>query len=129
MVKKDGGADMRDKSNPTFSIGDNRVSSCTDFLYKNGGFLPYQYTYITHFDDYKEEKENRMKLYFVAAVYTPTKKEQDDGIEDIIILDPTAVLAKDESVARGKAVELIDRNAYDADEYPLDRVTIYAKEL
>lgn len=49
-----------------------------------------------------------MNLYLVAVILQPTKKQKDeDGVMPTIVVQPTAVLAKDETSATVKAARLV----------------------
>lgn len=49
-----------------------------------------------------------MDLYLVAVILNPTKKQRDDeGAVPTVIVQPTAVMAKDETQAAMKAHRLI----------------------
>lgn len=49
-----------------------------------------------------------MDLYMVAVILVPTKKQRDDdGAVPTVIVQPTAVMAKDETQAAMKAHRLI----------------------
>lgn len=49
-----------------------------------------------------------MELYLVAVILQPTKKERDDiGAGALVIVQPTAVVAKDEASATMKAARLV----------------------
>lgn len=49
-----------------------------------------------------------MELYLVAVILNPTKKQKDDdGAVPTVIVQPTAVMAKDETQAAMKAHRLI----------------------
>lgn len=43
-------------------------------------------------------------LYLVALIQKPTKKEQEDGKQETLILPPTPVIANDDKQAAVKAV-------------------------
>jgi hypothetical protein len=49
-----------------------------------------------------------MELFFVAIILNPTKKQVDEeGSSPVVIVQPTAVLAKNEQQAGMKAARLI----------------------
>ena len=49
-----------------------------------------------------------MELYLVAVILQPTKKQKDDeGAVPIVVVQPTAVMAKDESQAAMKAFRFV----------------------
>ena len=48
-----------------------------------------------------------MELYLVAVLLKPTKKEADEGAVATIVVQPTAVLAKDEAAAGAKAYRFV----------------------
>lgn len=43
-------------------------------------------------------------LYLVALVQKPTKKEEEDGKQEVLILAPTPVIARDDKSAAVQAV-------------------------
>lgn len=43
-------------------------------------------------------------LYLVALVRKPTKKEEEDGKQEVLILPPTAVISRDDKSAAVQAV-------------------------
>lgn len=49
-----------------------------------------------------------MDLFLVAVILQPTKKQRDDdGIVPIVVVQPTAVMAKDEQQAAMKAFKFV----------------------
>lgn len=49
-----------------------------------------------------------MDLYLVAVVLHPTKKQKDEGeAQSVIVVQPVAVVAKDEQHATMKAIRLV----------------------
>ena len=49
-----------------------------------------------------------MELYLVAVILQPTKKQKDEeGAVPIVVVQPTAVMAKDESQAAMKAFRFV----------------------
>jgi len=51
----------------------------------------------------KPNTNNRM-LYLVALIQKPTKKEEENGATETLVLPPTPVLARDDKAAAIKAV-------------------------
>jgi hypothetical protein len=43
-------------------------------------------------------------LYEVAMIQEPTEKEKDDGMQEVLVMPPTPVIAKDEQTAGVSAV-------------------------
>ena len=49
-----------------------------------------------------------MDLYLVAVILVPTKKQREEGEQqEMIVVQPTAVVAKDEPHATMKAIRLV----------------------
>lgn len=44
-------------------------------------------------------------LYLVALIQKPTKKEEEDGKQESLIMPPTPVIARDDKAAAIKAVQ------------------------
>lgn len=58
-----------------------------------------------------------MELYLVAVILQPTKKERDDiGTGAIVVVQPQAVIAKDEQGAAMKAARLVPTEHADKDD-------------
>lgn len=52
--------------------------------------------------------DRQMELYLVAVILAPTEKQKfDDGAVPQIVVQPTAVLAKDEAGAGAKALGMV----------------------
>lgn len=58
-----------------------------------------------------------MELYLVAVILNPTKKQRDeDGVVPTVIVQPQAVMAKDEQQAAMKAVRFVPEEHADNDD-------------
>ena len=59
--------------------------------------LPYQ-------NKQTNKQANKHMLYLVALIQKPTKKEEEEGKQETLILEPTAVIARDDKSAAVQAV-------------------------
>ena len=58
-----------------------------------------------------------MDLYLVAVILNPTKKQKDEeGTSPVVIVQPQAVMAKDEQQAAMKAVRFVPEEHADKDD-------------
>ncbi len=69
-----------------------------------------------------------MELYLVAVILQPTKKQRDeDGTVPVVIVQPQAVMAKDEQQAAMKAVRFVPEEHANKDDRLEVRVLPFRK--